>query len=331
MKELKLNKHEENNFTQEYKTQFFMVSIIRVFLTIYNLIYIYELPTIPNRWKILVEYTNFSYIQEFVNSSIIKVFEFNNDVTNFIKERDWEKRNSKDPLTILKTSYYILKSEKELEEKYEDMKNQINNYIPKQIPDLLILISKLENNNLIKNNSLKEAIDIINIKINSIEKSTIENENFNFELYFSDKKLPKAHKEIIDEKIKEWNKIIKNKKTESLSEVIVNFFVTKNMKGLNKYIDEHFSDFLNQKSLLGNIDFKIIETFLNAASSKQYQNFRGAVYQCYKYDNFIKNPNEKTTIKKIIEWCENNLDENQDKIILMQRRWLIENFEKLID
>lgn len=89
------------------------------------------------------------------------------------------------------------------------------------------------------------------------------------------------------------------------------------MQDLKEYIISHKNEIIIRKTLLGDIEFNIIKLFLENASAKLYKEFKEAIYQIYPEKEVIKQPSEKKIIIKIIDWCNNNLNINQNKIILM--------------
>lgn len=333
-KKLNNNKYEQNRFSKEYKTQFFIVNIIKISLKLFNMAFLYELPTITKKWEIKNDYSNFTFLEQFICSSVIQENELKKDIEIFINNREWEKTNINDPLLILKDKYYILDSHEELVEKYENIKSNINNYNFNKWGDILILISKLEDNELIKEGEFDDINSIFDQIVETTDWSENELEHVNFETdnyLLNDSINNIKHKDIIKKNFKKWEEIKENNISENKTKKIIEYFESNDMQGLKEYLGNQKNYFILKKELLGNIDFKNIKTFLEKSTAKLFQEFRSAIYQIYTENKVIKQPNEQKIIKKIINWCQDNLDENQDKIILMQKKWLIDNFERLLD
>jgi hypothetical protein len=315
---------------QASKKQFFMISIIQIAFsklgkkptkrwTETNLLWALQLRSFP------------SYIDSFVKSSIMPQLQFRKAIDEFIRNSEWEKTNQSDPLNILRNGYHELENQQRLTELYSELLGKIkaSGYPPYKWGDLLVLISKLEKETLINEGEFLSVIGMLESQVKSIDWDSLEYKEFyfNVEYFVSDDTMLKAHQETLHTKFSEWGNCKKSYLETKMAEKIGLFLRNKDMDGLKEYIFENQNEIFINKHFLSLIDWETIEHFLANATPRLYQGFRGAIFVIYTRFG-VMHIDELNLINHIIEWCRENITEG-DKIVLMQRKWLIDNLREL--
>lgn len=313
---------------KDYIKRFFQVSIIQLTWCKLNKKPSQNLLYANSQWTVKSN-LSLSYMESFVSSSIMPQSEFKQSINEFIRIIKWEDDNKNDPLNVLRSGYHELESYEIFLELYNHLVTKLNNfeYPPFKWGDTLVLISKLETQDLAEKGAFFAAIDKIKSQVESIDWSSEEYQQFYFDVtyYTFSGKLIKEHQDALCLNFDEWGNWKNKYLEEKIGKNLQQYLKENNIDGFITYINTKQNDIFQYKRLLSLLDLVSITNFLANATPYQYQIFREAIFKIYKYFEPIDSC-ELFVIKQIVEWCRKNMNIG-DKIVLMQRRWLLDNLE----
>ena len=148
-------------------------------------------------------------------------------------------------------------------------------YLPEKWGEILVLISKLEYEKLVDENSFSSVITIIDSLIPSIDWTDKKND---ISFYSSatmnfDSKVSQEVKETINSKMEEWDNHKKTSSRIELGNTLRALISQRKMKELIIFLRESYTDLVQGKHYLSLLEWSDIESFLRIATAFEYQEF----------------------------------------------------------
>ncbi len=272
-----------------------------------------------------------SFIDVFVSSSLIPWKALLNDIEYYVWNENWERKNQKDPITILLKNYSSLENYEKLVDLFNQARIKLAEfkYPPQKWIDFLFLVFLLEAEKLISSEQKNKIINLIRNKLipewdwhdPSLKKfSFVDYHEGSFLIQEGTfKKMDIIRSELDAQRLK----IIDERTIESLESSLAN----KEWEALKQTLNTHIKTIRRQQSFLSFVNEERLKEVLIGMKPKDFVAFGGIISLVYKSD-FQINQTEKNYIKQITLWLE-DLEQASDKLIQHHRDSLLEYFKKL--
>jgi hypothetical protein len=266
-----------------------------------------------------------SFIDVFVSSSLIPWKALLNDIEYYVWNENWERKNQKDPITILLKNYSSLENYEKLVDLFNQARIKLAEfkYPPQKWIDFLFLVFLLEAEKLISSEQKNKIINLIRNKLipewdwhdPSLKKfSFVDYHEGSFLIQEGTfKKMDIIRSELDAQRLK----IIDERTIESLESSLAN----KEWEALKQTLNTHIKTIRRQQSFLSFVNEERLKEVLIGMKPKDFVAFGGIISLVYKSD-FQINQTEKNYIKQITLWLE-DLEQASDKLIQHHRDSLL--------